>query len=132
MADVPRFLVRPKLRCFHRDPDLPTFVCGRDAVWKRPPSGGLPGGFFCAVHSTADDTPIDDEALFRLVHVTVDVLFAGVSFNPSVAQSEALSQLERAVEGAGGVINLHACRSEVGRGQPQPPVGPQRPGRPPR
>jgi hypothetical protein len=47
--------------------------------------------------------------------VTVELYFAAVSAIESIAHAEAVERLERAVARAGGVINLHTCRSLIGR-----------------
>jgi hypothetical protein len=130
MSDIPTFLVRPPLRCFAWVTDPTTRICGQLAQW----SGRRPGDerlqFFCASHSQAGDEPIADDAVFPLVTVTLEVLFSGVSYRQAIAHAEALGQLEQLVAGAGGLINLQACRSVTGRGAPQAPIGRQRPGRP--
>lgn len=85
--------------------------------------------FFCAYHASPTDELITDEAIFRLVSVTMEVRLCGVGESPGIAHSEALGRLEQAIGVAGGVINLHACRSMLARAEPQPPRGPQPPGR---
>src|SRR6266542_1545939 len=107
-------------------------VCGARAMWMRPPTTLAEPRFFCALHSLAGDVPVPDDALFRRVTVTLEVMLCAVSSNPGVAHAEAVEQLERVIAGAGGVVNLHACRSQLGRWAPQPAVGPQKPGRPTR
>jgi hypothetical protein len=72
-------------------------------------------GFFCELHRQPGDVPIAPPFIFRRVAVTLEVLFAGTSSNATLAQIEAVSRLEQAVQAAGGVINLHSARSTVGR-----------------
>lgn len=86
--------------------------------------------FYCVEHSRAGDEAIPDDAIFRLVAVTLEVRMCGTGRTPGIAHAEAIAQLERALEAAGGVINLHACRSLLARQEPRPWVGPQPPGRP--
>lgn len=86
--------------------------------------------FFCAEHSQPGDEPVTDDVVFRLVSITLDVRLCGVSHVPGFAHAEALARLERAIEAAGGVINLHACRSQLARLEPQLAIGAQKPGRP--
>jgi hypothetical protein len=85
--------------------------------------------FACSVHALRGDEPITDEAIFRLVSVTMEVRLCGAGESPGMAHAEALSRLEEAIAAAGGVINLHACRSLLARAEPQPARGPQPPGR---
>lgn len=121
MADVPQFHMRPPLRCFARLENSPGTICAAAAAWERPASSASPGGFFCDAHRGPGDTNIPDAALFRRVGITLEVWFAGVSFTAGLAQAEALSRVERAIEDVGGLVNLVACRSEVGRLRPAPP-----------
>lgn len=114
-ADGPQFVVRPPLRCYHRLADRPGLICAELAVRFRPECNGDEGAFFCAAHARPTDTAIPDAAAFRRVSVMLEVCFSGVSLLEAVAHAEALDRLERAVAAAGGVINLHACRSVVGR-----------------
>ena len=67
--------------------------------------------------------------MFRRVSLTLEVLFAGVSHIPAMAQIEAVARLERAVEAAGGIVSLNAASSTVGRYEPPPPPTRQKGGR---
>lgn len=130
MSDIAVFTVRPPLRCFaplERNPEL---LCGELAWWKRRGASGDRCEFFCDAHRDSSDLPITGEVIFRRVSLSVDVLFAGASWYPTVAQIEALSRLEHAVVRAGGVLNLVTVTSAVGRSSPPalPPGG--RGGRP--
>ncbi|NUR55172.1 MAG: hypothetical protein HOQ29_12045 [Acidobacteria bacterium] len=115
MSDTPLFVVAPPIRCFHRLelPELP--VCARPARWIRPSANCQPDGYFCDEHRQRTDAPIAEPTLIRRVNVTLEVLFAATSWTAGCAHAEALSRLERAVESAGGVINLHAVGSVIGR-----------------
>jgi hypothetical protein len=76
----------------------------------------LPEGYYCDRHRRPTDEPIAAEPLIRRVSVTLEVLFAAVNWLPGPGpQLEALARLETAVEEAGGVINLHAVNSVMGR-----------------
>lgn len=113
-TNLASFMVRPPLRCYEITNSLTGARCGDPAVFTRPAAHGQARGFFCREHSLAGDEQIRDDAVFRRVSITVDVLFSGVSWDRSKAQSEALSRLERCVAEAGGVINLHSCHSAMG------------------
>jgi hypothetical protein len=130
VADVPRVKVRPPIRCCQRRPGTSVVYCGQDARFLRFTSGAPLPTFFCGHHSRPTDEPIPDDAIFRLVSVTLEIHLCAVSQAPGMAHAEALNTLERVIESAGGVINLHACRSLLARGELQPPIGAQRPGRP--
>jgi hypothetical protein len=93
------------------------------------PGAPLPA-FFCLAHSRPTDREIPDDAIFRQVVVTLEVHLCGVSQAPGMAHAEALTTLEQVIESAGGVINLHTCRSQLARGEARLPIGPQKPGRP--
>ena len=115
MCESPRYLVRPPLRCFELDPSRPAGVCARPARWSAPLSLRGELAFYCDDHRPMRAAPVSLDALFRRVSITADVLFSGTSFDRARAHAEALAQLEYAVEAAGGLLNLHVCRSEVGR-----------------
>ena len=130
MADIPLVVVRPPLRCFSRRQDPPGEICDWEATFVRHSRAGVPPTFLCSAHSQSGDEPITDDVVFRLVSVTLEVRMCGVSHVPGFAHSEALARLERAIAAAGGVINLHACRSQLARLEPQAPIGAQKAGRP--
>jgi len=130
VADIPCIVARPPLRCFFLDGDRLGQVCARDAVFVRPSSAGVAPQFFCAEHSRDGDEPVTDDVVFRLVSITLEVRLCGINHVPGFAHSEALSRLELAIAAAGGVINLHACRSQLARLEPQAPIGAQPAGRP--
>lgn len=122
MGDVPRFVVAPTLRC--QEPLEPGGwkVCGAPAVALRRGVGEMPAGYFCGEHARLGDQEIPPAYLFRRVSVTIDVLFAGASMLPGQAEHEAVERLRELVASAGGVINLHAASSAVGRYEaPAPP-----------
>ncbi len=121
MGDVPEFQIAPPLRCYYHVGDRDPRVCGAPARWIRPGRNELHDGFFCDAHRERGDAPIPPSYLFRRVAITVQVLFSGVSLIPAVAQAEALLQLEAAVGGVGGVVNLHAMTSTLGRHTAPPP-----------
>jgi hypothetical protein len=115
MADAPQFSIVPPLRCCEVvNSPYPEF-CGELAVVRRPGSTYWFDEFFCRAHSTPADVPIADNQAFRRVHLVVDVYFAACSVSPAVAQTEAVGRLELAVRDAGGLVNVQAVRSTVGR-----------------
>lgn len=129
MADVPRVAVRPPLMCSVTGKTSVDYVCeSRASLMRFVPGSTLPQ-FFCPEHARLGDEPITDEALFRLVSVTLEIRLSGVSDNPAISHAEALGRLEYAIDAVGGVINLHACRSMLARAEPSPPIGPQKGGR---
>jgi hypothetical protein len=121
VADVHQFTTRPPLRCCQQLPDSEPGICGGFASLQRVNSSNLQIGFYCAEHGQDGDTPIAAVVTFRRVAVTLEVFFAGTSPIPALAQAEALRRLEDAVERAGGLLNLSAVTSVVGRYTPPPP-----------
>ncbi len=121
--DVPQFVVRPPIRCFHRRDDPAGAACGAVATWLRVGKTGVETGFFCDNHREDDDTPIPAVPLCRRVSVTLEVLISGTSFAPALAQAEAVALLEGAVGSVGGVVSLHAVHSTIGRYGPRPAKG---------
>ena len=130
MGDVPRVLVRPPIRCCAPKQKPNSGFCGREASLLRFTPGVTLPTFFCPVHSALTDEPIPDDAIFRQVIITLEVHLCAVSQAPVMAHAEALNTLERVIKSAGGVINLHACRSQLARGEVRPPIGAQKGGRP--
>jgi hypothetical protein len=115
MGDVPEFQIQPPLRCFHKPIVSPADACAAPARWLRGGPNEPAHGFFCDAHRETGDVPIPPSFLFRRVAVTVQVLFSGASLFPVIAEAEALAKLRGAVEGVGGVMNLHALTSVLGR-----------------
>lgn len=115
MADVPEFTVRPPLRCFGLRKDQPGVPCARPAIWQRRAVHGFEPAYFCDDCRQPTDEPIAETPVFRRVQVMCEVLFSGTSLLERTALREAVGQLERAVEAAGGVLNVHDYRSAVGR-----------------
>lgn len=83
---------------------------------------GVVPAFYCDDCRADSDAPIADDALFRRVAVTIDVVLCGTSSSEAAARREALLLLERAVHGIGGIINLHAMTTAIGRRAPQAPA----------
>lgn len=125
---LPTVTVLPPLRCGEQVGSSLHDVCGARATWVRIAPGAAPLGFRCDAHKRADDRKaVDDFNLLRIA-IKLDVIFAGTSFVPGLAHTEAFERLCRAVEGVGGLVNLHEIRSYVGRYAPAqaPPVAPSR------
>lgn len=122
MSELPTFVVAPPIRCFHRHEDHELAPCGQGARWIRWRKSVLPQGYFCDRHRAPGDEPILAEPLIRRVSVSLEVLFSATNWIAEPGQVEAVARLERAVESAGGVINLHAVTSVIGRcaGWPSP------------
>jgi hypothetical protein len=130
MNDVARFTVAPKIRCCHFAKHRESSICGEIASWKAPSQYASTGAYFCEEHRRPEHVPIAGTVLFRRVSLQIEVLFAGVSPIPAMAQAEALARLERAVESAGGMLSIKAASSVVGYCElPGPPVARRR-GRP--
>src|ERR671918_350946 len=123
MPDVATFVAVPTLRCHELVDHSPRAVCGVKAEWMRPGSHELPVGYFCSQHRASTDVRIPESFLFRRVSVTLDVLFAGASMAQALSQAEVVDRLERVIESAGGLINLHTVTSAVGRYSPPAPSG---------
>lgn len=118
MDDVAHFTIRPPLRCFGPDPSSASSICGEFAQWFRSGPTFDRTGFFCRFHRLSIDIKIPDEALFRRVHINAELLFAAVSWMPSIAHAEAVRLLNQGVGQVGGLVNLHTVSSAVGRWTP--------------
>lgn len=123
MAELATFTVAPPMRCSERLGHLLGFYCGQGAAVMRPVQAWTQPEYFCPQHAKPGDVPIAGPLIFRRVTVSLDVLFAAVTFTPVTAQAEALAALEVAVEQAGGLINLHGVTSAIGCWKPPAAVG---------
>jgi len=115
MEDGARFHVRPPLRCAQPAGESSIAVCGKAASWERCPIGARAALFFCDEHRAKDDRPIAEETRFLRVSLVVEVYFTGCHLSSSMAQSEALGSLERAVDQAGGTLSIVSATSVPGR-----------------
>ena len=79
--------------------------------------------FFCRQHAQPGDRPIAGELAIRVVTLQLDIVIAGVVLSPLNAHAEADRRLRTAVEGIGGLVNLHAVRSELVHWTVQAPSG---------
>ena len=121
MGEHAKFYVRPRLRCCQPKFDPARVICGEPARWRRPAPAGTVDCYFCPEHAAHGDVPIAGVTLFRRVQIVAEVTFAGVSAMPALARAEALARLERAVEEAGGMLNLHAMTDVIGSHEPETP-----------
>jgi hypothetical protein len=119
VRDAPVFQLIGSFRCCaSRESGLVT-PCGRIAGWmSRPDVRGM-RLYFCHQHLRPLLEPIAGEQLVRRVSVTAEILFCGTSNAFAIAEADALAALERAVAQAGGIINLHNVRSNIGYYTPQ-------------
>ncbi len=115
MPDMPTFDAVGRLRCFHREDLGDRRPCGRPARFVRFANRATTPEYFCDRHHAATDQMVTGEQLVRRVSVTACVLFCGTSFQPTLAQAEALRQFEEAVEHAGGLVSLDTVSSQIGR-----------------
>jgi hypothetical protein len=122
MPDVVPFTVKPPLRCFGRREFARDQFCGARACWMRPSMHGGIVQFFCDRCKGSTDVPIADDAIYRRLTVSLDVMFAAVDLVPSTARAEVVARLEQLLQHAGGVICLHGITEQVGRGGAQPAV----------
>lgn len=74
----------------------------------------MEAAFFCDECRRDGDEPIADSAVFRRVSVNLVVYLSATSLVPRLAQTEAVARLERAIEAAGGVVNLLQVSSAAG------------------
>jgi hypothetical protein len=130
VADVAEFTYRPPIRCYEVIEEPRSMICGQLAYWLRPSHNFNQTGFFCFSHHRPTDLKIPDDVVFRRVHITAEIIFAGVSWMPPAAQREAFERLTDAVERVGGLVNLHAVTSQVGRRTPPAPPNGRRGGGP--
>lgn len=112
------FTIMPPLRCSYVEETPDRNFCGAHARYMRAPSPDEGSRFVCAAHRGTNDVPIAGELAIRVVTLNVEVLFAGVVPSPRIALLEALMRLNQAVEGVGGLVNLHGATSQLGRWTP--------------
>jgi hypothetical protein len=121
MANEPRFLVVPPMRCWHQRGHPPTAPCGLVASWMQPGDREGYFGFRCGLHRLYDDVRIEPGLPFRLITVTLDVLLAAIGEDEARAHAEVVARLEQTIQRLGGLVNLHVVRSVVGRPATQAP-----------
>jgi len=119
MSDCPAFLVNPLRRCFGQGENRFENICTKPAAWMRQNVHGELPAFFCDDCHRPGDEPLAPDALYRRVSVKIEVLVAGVGYTPGLAHAEAVALVERALAGTGGMLNLVAVASTIGRQAPQ-------------
>jgi hypothetical protein len=82
------------------------------------PLDGEAARFFCGHHRPPGSTPIADDAPFRRVSLTIEVLVSAAALTPAVAHREAMERVCCAVADAGGVFSLIEVTSVIGRIHP--------------
>lgn len=115
MSDVPRFQVRPSLRCYCQVKDSEVRVCGRLATWERAAAAGQLSTFYCDEHHEPTDRPVRGDLVIRAVEVRADVTFVATAQQPNMALTEAVARLELAVREVGGVLQVLGAHTEIGR-----------------
>jgi hypothetical protein len=113
MSDVPIVNVIPPLRCQFERKNSGGVLCGKSAARMRHAAGESQVQYFCSEHARARDVAIPESGEFLRVRLAVDVTFAGASWLPGVATTEALERLRLAVEAAGGILNLIGVNYQV-------------------
>jgi hypothetical protein len=116
MDDVPTCAVVPPLRCCHRETGSSDIPCGQAAAWSRAEPGTATTRFYCDQHRAATDSPIPAAFTFARVRVHLEVLLSGVGGTPAADKHEAVALVRRAVEAAGGLVNLVAVFADTARG----------------
>jgi hypothetical protein len=121
---IPRVSVLPPIRCGHQLDDSALSACGASARWMRIGFGGHCFGFRCDDHKRDNDSPLPAAFAIRHVSVKADLVFAGTTFVPELAEREGVELARRGAESVGGLLNLHDVRSYVGQWTaPAPPAG---------
>jgi hypothetical protein len=115
--------VNPPLRCGYSESSSVASVCGELARWTRPADRNDRTRFFCDAHRARGDREIRSDEAYQRVTLCCDVIFAGVSMEAWVANTEALNRLEDAVRAQGGLINFHGAVCEIRHISPPPPSG---------
>ena len=115
---LPTWRVVAPLRCAHPLGSSSHRVCETRAAWMRIPNHGAHALFFCDAHQRPGDRRIPPTFDVRRVSVRLEVVFTGTSCYTAFAHQEAYERLARAVEAAGGLVNLHEIRSDVGHYDP--------------
>lgn len=121
-APLERTIV-PQLRCSEPNDNPNQIFCGAPATRMGSRSTAEGSRFFCDAHARPDDRPIEGELAIRVVTLQVDIVIAGVVPYPHIAHAEADRRLRGAVEGIGGLVNLHGVRSQLARWTAPPSSG---------
>jgi len=121
LAHVASCSFAPPPRCHYREQSLDLEVCGKLATWFRPGRDWFVSEYFCDPHRGAADLVIPVEHVLRRVEVTAYVYFHGVNINSTIAHTEAVRRLERAVVAAGGLVTVGGVVSAVVKSPPLPP-----------
>lgn len=121
-APLLEFQVMPPLRCSHVYENPDRNFCGALASYMRAATVSDGFRFVCEQHREASDVAIAGELAIRVVSLHVEILFAGVVPFPRIAEVEALMRLHAAVADVGGLVNLVAAGSELGRWTPPRPA----------
>lgn len=129
MPEDRRSILTPPLRCHEPIGGRLDRRCGELAVYMVLSHSEAEPLFFCHAHGAPAMMPIAGELRIRLVTLRVDVLFAGMPGGGQPAHREAFERMERAVQAAGGLLNLHDTRSELVRCNVQPVIQQERRGR---
>jgi hypothetical protein len=108
----------PTLRCSHRQFSSPAPVCGRPASVERVDPETDARTFLCRAHARDSDYPLVEPSIVRLVTVSCELVFAGVSSAADVSQAEAAAAVELAALGAGAVLSVRSVTSTLARYYP--------------
>lgn len=121
MPDGPIFNVPIPLRCCQDFGNSGRAFCGAPAVSMRPANGSTLPRYFCEKHARPSDLEIPAERHFRRVQIIIEVLVAGTTAAPGLAELDALSRTISAIESIGGICNLFQVTSQIGRTAGQAP-----------
>lgn len=123
MVDAPRFQAVPTPRCSAITSSSPLAICNRPATWKGLIDVGGVTPVWCDVHKPAFADKADGVLRVRRVAVVGQMVFTSAVETEHLARAEALARLVRAVQGVGGLVNLHSVTAQTGFWRVPPGAG---------
>lgn len=109
------------LRCSQRDRNSSHALCRGPAVAVRQAAGDPGLALVCAKCLREGDRPLPDVLPGILVRVVGEILLAGISEQPRVAEAEGVAHAAAAVVAAAGRFTLWRVRSQAVDFRPWPP-----------
>ena len=122
MPELPSTLVPVPLRCCEMRRGAGIRFCGEIASHVRPGTGLRGDLFFCELHALPSDRAIPVGQPFELVRLEIVVELAGVTPGATVARSEAVAAVERALNRMGALVDVASVSSRQVRNVVHPPT----------
>jgi hypothetical protein len=108
-------LLMPTLRCFWSGRFGGGTPCARPAVALRPGRVMEMPMLICARHRRDGDVDLDPAQPFRRLRVSMTVDVAATAWNESIAQNQAVFDLEAALQPLGAIVNVIGITTTIVR-----------------